>query len=375
MARMRGDMEWPVNKADILKAIHGLFDADTWWIYKGESVRTVEARFAQMHDCAYGVSVCNGTVGIDIALRVLGIGPGDRVILPAYDFYSLPKSVLNIGATPVFVDVCPENLTIDAEQVRAVVQREDVKAVVAVHISGAVAQLDVLQNICRSAGVFLIEDCAQATGGRYAGRRVGSWGDLGVFSLGGIKLMTCGQGGIITTSNSELYEKCHALVNRGLTIDDRLNSYGIIGENYQLSELAAVTLGPQLDVLAALCEQRERRMAWLDQQLEQVDGLIPFRQFPGTTCRAQMAYSFFCDPHAMKQELLIQKAGARNIPLRKGYTTIFSDARLFSHFRAVGDCPVARTAEHSTVAIPHRHFLEEDRYWTDVVAELRALLA
>ncbi|PYN22100.1 MAG: hypothetical protein DMD99_17965 [Candidatus Rokuibacteriota bacterium] len=93
-----------------------------------------------------------------------------------------------MGRAPVFVDVCPENLTVDAEQVRALVQQENVKAVVAVHISGALAQLDVLQNICRSAGAFLIEDCAQATGGRYAGRRVGSWGDLGVFSLGGIKL-------------------------------------------------------------------------------------------------------------------------------------------------------------------------------------------
>ena len=367
-------MDWPVNNAEILKAVHDLFDAGTWWIYKGETVRSFEARFARMHDCAYGVSVCNGTVAVDIALRVLGIGPGDRVILPAYDFYSLPKSVLNTGATPLFVDVCPANLTIDAEHVRALVQRQGVKAVVAVHISGAVAQLDALQSICRSAGVFLIEDCAQATGARYAGRRVGGWGDLSVFSLGGIKLMTCGQGGIITTSNPELYEQCHALVNRGLTVDGRLNSYGIIGENYQLSELAAATLGPQLDVLDALCEQRERRMAWLDHQLAHIDGLTPFTQFPGTTCRAQMAYSFFCDPRVMEQEQLIQKASARNVPLRKGYTTIFSDARLFSQFSAVDDCHVARAAEQSTIAIPHRHFLRDDGFWTDVVAEVRALL-
>jgi dTDP-4-amino-4,6-dideoxygalactose transaminase len=256
-------MDWPVNNGDILKAIHALFDAGTWWIYKGEVVRTFEARFAQAHDCAYGVSVCNGTVGIDVALKVLGIGPGDRVILPAYDFYSLPKSVLNIGATPLFVDVCPENLTIDPAQVQqALAHHEGIKAVVAVHISGSLAQLDVLQRLCRAADVWLLEDCAQATGGRYAGRRVGSWGDIGVFSLGGVKLMTCGQGGIITMSNPELYGKCYALVNRGMTIENTLNAHGIIGENYQLSELAAATLGPQLDVLDALCAQRERRMTW-----------------------------------------------------------------------------------------------------------------
>ncbi len=367
-------MDWPVNSADVLKAIHDLFDAGNWWIYKGDVVRAFEARFAQAHDCTYGVSVCNGTVGIDVALKALGVGPGDRVILPAFDFYSLPKSVLNTGATPLFVDVCPENLTIDAEQVQAQVQTEGVKAVVAVHISGSVAQLDVLKRICQGAGVVLIEDCAQATGARYQGRRVGSWGDLGVFSLGGVKLMTCGQGGMITTSDPELFDKCHALVNRGLTIDGELNTYDMIGENYQLSELAAAILGPQLDILDDLCEQRERRMTWLDRELLQIDGLTPFTQFPDTTCRAQMTYAFFCDPSTVDQAQLIRQANERDLPLHRSFSAVTSDARLFNHFRIAGDYPVAHAAQDTAVAISHPHFLQDDAFWMRLLSELKRLL-
>lgn len=127
----------------------------------------------------------------------MGIGAGDKVVLPAYDFFSLPKSVSNSGAL--------EN-----------VLAPDVKAVVAEHIRGAVAQIDRISDICRDAGVFLIEDCAQAAGAVYAGRKAGSWGVAGAFSFGGVKLMTSGQGGMITTSDRDLYERCHAIVNRGM---------------------------------------------------------------------------------------------------------------------------------------------------------------
>jgi dTDP-4-amino-4,6-dideoxygalactose transaminase len=95
-------MDAPINSDAVLDAIRKLFDSGTWWIYKGKTVREFEERFARAHDCKYGVSVCNGTVPLEILLRALGIGRDDKVILPAYDFYSLPKSVNNTGATPVW---------------------------------------------------------------------------------------------------------------------------------------------------------------------------------------------------------------------------------------------------------------------------------
>ena len=113
-------MDAPINNDAVLDAVRQLFDSGTWWIYKGKTVKQFEARFASSHGGRYGVSTCNGTVPLEIVLRALGIGRGDRVILPAYDFYSLPKSVSNTGATPLFADVGTHNPTISG----AVAERE-----------------------------------------------------------------------------------------------------------------------------------------------------------------------------------------------------------------------------------------------------------
>ena len=108
--------EWPPNCNAIKQSIKDAFDSDRWWIYRGDNVKEVERAFAKSHDCDYGTSVSNATLGLEVILKALGVGNGDEVVLPAYDFYSLPKIVLNVGAKPVFVDVCSSNPTMDADQ-------------------------------------------------------------------------------------------------------------------------------------------------------------------------------------------------------------------------------------------------------------------
>ena len=107
------DRTWPPRSRDVEQAFAEIYSSGDWWKYTGERVRKLEQEFPRSHDCSFGVSICNGSVAIDIALKALGVKPGDEGILPAYDFYSLPKSVLNVGATSVFVDVTAGNLTID----------------------------------------------------------------------------------------------------------------------------------------------------------------------------------------------------------------------------------------------------------------------
>jgi dTDP-4-amino-4,6-dideoxygalactose transaminase len=370
-------VDWPPHNDAILQAIRESFEAGNWWIYKGEAVRDFEQRFAKAHGCQFGVSVCNGTVALDVILRGLDIGPGDRVVLPAYNYYSLPKSVSNVGATPLFVDICDDNLTLDAEKLRAVLG-SGVKAVVAVHISSSVAQVDAISALCEAAGVALIEDCAQAHGASYANRRVGCWGKAGLFSFGGIKLMTCGQGGIITTSDPVLYEKCYAIVNRGRIPGGGYNSHGIIGDNYQLSELAAVILRPQLETLDALSARRESMMQFLDQQISTIDGLRSLKQFDKTTCRAQMRYSCFYDPptrRSITRDQLVNKALKAGIPLMPGYRAVSDDAGLFKKYATEGKYPLAQAAQNSVISIHHSDLLRAEEYWSAALEKLNAILA
>ena len=162
---------------EILKTLNEVFKSRDWWKYKGQRADLLEKNFAAHHQANFGVSVCNGTVALDIIFKCIGLQDGDEVILPAYDFYSLPKSVANLGATPVFVDVNPNNFTLNASEVENKIS-PNTKAIIGVHIDGSVAEVDQLAAIAKRHEVFFIEDCAQAHGAIFNNKKVGSYGDL-----------------------------------------------------------------------------------------------------------------------------------------------------------------------------------------------------
>jgi dTDP-4-amino-4,6-dideoxygalactose transaminase len=366
-------MDWPVNNEANQRSIAELFESGKWWVYRGKTLEQFQKRFAEAHDCSFGVGVCNGTVPLDIVLRCFEIGAGDKVVLPAYDYFCLPKSVLNAGAQPVFVDVYKDNLTIDADQVREAVKDPAVKAVVAVHIDGCVANVDELSQICRDAGVRLIEDCAQASGAIYDGRRVGSWGDAGMFSFGGVKLMTCGQGGMITTSDEETFKRCFAIANRGYLPGGTLNSDGIVGGNYGMSELSAAVLIPQLEMLEELGALRESWMRELDQVVAETDGLEPLKQFPKTERRAQFRYSFLYDNRifGLKPAELAAEARKAGIPVSPTFRSAPDDPMLAGLFASCGDFPVARAAQDSVISIRHIEIVTKGvDFWKDAIRRL-----
>ena len=365
---------WPPKCDELEKAFAEIYSSGDWWRYTGERVRELERKFPGSHDCRFGVSVCNGSVAIDIALKALGVKPGDEVILPAYDFYSLPKSVLNVGATPVFADVTSSNLTIDSQEVERKISSRT-KAVIAVHISGSVAELDALARIAREHSIYLVEDCAQAHGAVYDGRKVGSWGDLAVFSFGGVKLMTCGQGGMIVTSDEELYGRCYAIVNRGHLPDGRMNRYGVIGENYQMSELQAAILLPQIGLLESYAVRREEACALLDDQLSKIEGVVVLSQFPKTQRRAHMRYSFYYTNRLARElprDSLIERLVQAGIPAMPGYSSAGTDPRLQAVFAdRQGDSPNSRTAEQEIIGIHHTFLLHSREVLSDLAEKIQ----
>ena len=177
------------------------------WGTLGDQAMAFAKRFAAFQDCEYGLAVNNGTQALEIALRALGLGYGDEVIVPAYTFIATVSAVAACGITPVFADVDPVTFCLDAEDARRRITPRT-RAVIAVHYAGRPADMDAIMALAREYGLKVVEDCAQAHGAAFQGRKVGSIGDVGAFSFQGTKNLACGEGGMIVTHSKEIYSEC-----------------------------------------------------------------------------------------------------------------------------------------------------------------------
>jgi len=222
-------------------------------------VARLERAFTARTGADHALGVNSGTSALVCAMRGLGIGPGDEVVVPGYTWFSTASAVLAVGAVPVFAEV-DDTLTLDPESARERLADRSA-AIVAVHMRGAPARMDALRELADDRGVCLIEDVAQANGGSFAGRPLGGIGDAGTFSFGMHKAITAGEGGMLVTSRPEvhrraaMYHDAASPPHIGVGAEEWLP-----GVNLRLSELQGAVLGVQLDRLDGLVgEMRERR--------------------------------------------------------------------------------------------------------------------
>ncbi|MEW6614453.1 MAG: DegT/DnrJ/EryC1/StrS family aminotransferase [Thermodesulfobacteriota bacterium] len=229
----------------------------------GKNVSEFESRFASYVGVKYAAAVNNGTAALHTALAVLGIGPGDEVIVPPLTFMSTITSVFHQNAIPVFADIDRDSFCISPEDIRRRITQRT-KAIIPVHLYGNAAEMDEIEQIAHEHGLYVIEDCAQAHGTEYKGRKVGSIGHIGAFSFFATKHMTTGEGGMITSDNEAWIEKVkqirsHGMINR----DDHL----VLGYNYRMNEIAAAIGLVQLKKLDRLNEQRIKNSLFLLNEL------------------------------------------------------------------------------------------------------------
>ncbi len=236
----------------------------------GEDVRLFEEEFARHARASFCVSCASGTDALHLAVRVLGIGPGDEVILPAFTFVATALGVTLAGARPVLVDVDPKTALIDPRQVeRAITPRT--KAILPVHLYGQCAEMDPLLDIAKSKKLFVIEDAAQAHGAEYKGRRAGSMGVLAGFSFyPGKNLGAYGDGGGITGNDEALRERLQLLRNWGSRKKYHHEEPGL---NSRLDTLQAAILRVKLRHLDAWNEERRRLAALYDRALRAAPGI------------------------------------------------------------------------------------------------------
>lgn len=254
---------------------------------------TFEKNLAEKMQVKHALSVSSGTAALTVALASAGIGAGDEVIMPVFTFVASFEAVLALGAVPVLTDI-DDTLTLDPEAVKKAITPRT-KAVMPVHMCGSMADLKTLKHLCDTRKLLLIEDTCQAIGGKYAGRPLGSYGDIGCFSFDFVKTITCGEGGALITNNDTYAENAHKYADHGHdhTGNDRgLEDHPFMGYNYRISELHAAVGVAQLARLDEFIALQKKNYLILREALGALSH-ITFRRVPGTGEENYSFLSFF----------------------------------------------------------------------------------
>ena len=257
------------------------------WITTGPKVAEFEQRFAEYVGCTGAVTLTSATAGMHLALKALGIGPGDEVITPSMTWVSTINLIVLAGARPVFVDVDRDTLMVSHELVEACLT-EKTRAIIPVHFAGAALDLDPLRRLASARGIPLIEDAAHALGTQYHGQRVGRSGTA-IFSFHPIKNITTGEGGMFCSDDDGLLERVRRLKFHGLGVDafdryqqGRSPQAEVLepGYKYNMTDISAVLGLGQLARVEELNAKRTELATWYREKLRSVEGIIPLRDPP-----------------------------------------------------------------------------------------------
>ena len=258
---------WPSFTTEEADAVHAVLLSNKVNYWTGQEGREFEKEFAAWADCTHAIALSNGTLALDLALKGLGIGPGDEVIVTPRTFLASASSIVTAGAVPVFADVDPDSQNITAETIEAVLT-ERTRAIICVHLAGWPCDMDPIMALADTHSLFVIEDCAQAHGARYKGRSVGSIGHVGCWSFCQDKIMTTGgEGGMVTTNDRELWSRMWSYKDHGKSweaVYERQHPPGFrwlhegFGTNWRMTELQAVIGRIQLRRMADWTAARTR---------------------------------------------------------------------------------------------------------------------
>jgi 8-amino-3,8-dideoxy-alpha-D-manno-octulosonate transaminase len=284
------------------------FDGPRKGIWKAKEL---EQAISEKLNVAHTQLVSSGTAALTTAMAALGIGAGDEVIMPTFTFVASFECVYSVGATPVLVDV-DDTLTLDPKAVEQAITPRT-KAVMPVHMCGAMADLDALKAICEKHKLILLEDACQSFGASYKGQALGTIGHAGAFSFDFVKTITCAEGGAIVTNDKDVYTKCDGYSDHGhdhLGVDRGADLHPFIGYNYRISELhAAVGLAQVRKLDTFLAIQRKTKKIFKD-ALATIPGLT-FRRLPDPEGDSATFLGFFLpeEEQARKAAAAIKAAG------------------------------------------------------------------
>lgn len=321
---------WPYFEADEIEAATRVLESGMVNYWTGSEGREFEKEFAEFIGCRYAVALANGTVALELALRVLDIGPGDEVVTTPRSFIASASCAVAVGARPVLAEIDRDSQNITAETIERVLTPRT-RAIVVVHLAGWPCEMDPILELARERGIYVIEDCAQAHGATYKGRQVGSLGDIGAFSFCQDKIMTTlGEGGMITLNSAELFEKAWAYKDHGKSYDAvyrRSHAPGFRwlheswGTNWRLTEVQSAVGRVQLRKLPGWVRRRRANAEILSAAVANAHGLrltIP----PAHIEHSYYKYYTFIQPEQLRagwsRDRIMAEVNARGVPCLAG---------------------------------------------------------
>ncbi len=343
----------------------------TGWLTQGPKVAEFEREFAKRHNVKHAIAVTSCTSALHIILVALGIGPGDEVIIPAFTWIATANVVLYCGAKPVFADVDPTTYNIDPEDLKKRLTKKT-KAIIPVHLFGLCADIDSIKEMAGE--IMIVEDAACAAGSEYKGRSAGSLGIAGAFSFHPRKIITTGEGGMVTTTEDHLAEKIVMLRNHGASISEEerhrgprpyiLPEFNLLGFNYRMTDIQGSIGLVQLKKLDHFITERQK---WAEYYLTELSDL-KWLKLPVVPEGYRHSWqSFVCyvkeEKAPMKRNELMEYLHFRGISTRPGTHAV---PMLGYYQRNLGvdadDFPGARDCQRYTMALPIHNQMSQDDY-------------
>ncbi|MEU4366917.1 DegT/DnrJ/EryC1/StrS family aminotransferase [Micromonospora chersina] len=397
---------WPQGSAATLRNLQEAATSGRWAIsgtYQGAPCfeQRFARAFADYHGVSYAVPTTNGSSALTIAMEALGVGPGSEVIVPGLTWVACASAAAALGAVPILVDVDPGTLSISAAAAEAAITPQT-RAILVVHAYCSAADIDAFVALSERTGIPIIEDCSQAHGAEWNGRKVGTFGTIGAFSLQQTKVLTCGEGGITITDSPELYDHLQQFRANGRRFTAKpvvgemdLEEAGTVeGHNYCMSEFHAAVALAQLEDFDKQQAHRLANAARLDVELARIPGVSPLVLPANLTKRTVYDYVIRLNPDvlgpfsvsrvvsALAAELncFVEtldaplNANPLYVPLKSPRLPDSDEVRQLFHPGRF-ELPEATAAFHSCVALLHHSLLGTDDDMTAIVTAVDKVVA
>ena len=321
---------WPSFTEDEANAVRDVVLSNKVNYWTGQECREFEKEFAVWSDSKYAVALGNGTLALDLALKALGVGVGDEVIVTPRTFLASVSSVVTAGAIPVFADVDLNSQNIEAEFIEKVITNKT-KAVIVVHLAGMPAEMDAIMALAEKYNFYVIEDCAQAHGAKYKGRSVGSIGHIGAWSFCQDKIMTTGgEGGMVTTNDESLWKKMWSYKDHGKSWDAVYNKehppgfrwlHESFGTNWRMTEMQAVIGRIQLQRMKKWTAKRQENGLALDDAAKGF-GAVRTVIVPAYIEHAEYKHYMFVQPDKLasgwSRDRIVDEISTAGVPVFQG---------------------------------------------------------